>query len=164
MKKIVIPSAIVLLVLSILCFVPIQWNVSQTMTVQVTEDMSEGSFIETEMKIAGKYSFYFFQPDCFDGKIEIASFPETAEKNVDFKVTGTSPSSLIYHSWSGSELNSVSFGLIKANFGMKQMIIFKSDENGGINLDGEQTCVILADDSTLEEARKLLNAWYQAED
>ncbi len=157
MKKIVIPSAIVLSVLIILCFVPIQWNVSQTMAVQVTEDMSEGSFIETEMKIAGKYYFYLFQPDRFDGKIEIASFPETAGKNVDFKMTGTSPSSLIYRSWTGSKLNSESFGLIKANFGMKQMIIFKSDENGGINLEGEQTCVILTGTATLEDARKLLN-------
>lgn len=156
MKKILIPAAIVLTALIILCCVPIQWNVFRIMPAQVVENVSDGSIVESEITVEGKYYFHLLKPDRFEGKIEIAAFPETTAGNVDFEVSGTVLPNLIYRSWSGSKLNSEFFGLIKANFGMKQMIVFKSDENGGIHLDGEQTCVILAGDAKLEGALALL--------
>ncbi len=155
-KKIFAFAAIILSILVILCFLPIRWNISQTITVRLIEDMSKGYVEETEMLIKGEYCFYLFRPDHFKGEIEIDKFPETLNKDVDFAVTRKLPAHLIYHSWNGSKLNSESFGLIKADFGMKRMIIFKSNENGIINLDGEQTCVILSGASTLEDAYSLL--------
>ena len=155
-KKIFASAAIILSIMIILCFLPIRWNISQAVTVRMIEDMSEGYAEETEMLINGEYCFYLFRPDRFEGKIEIANFPETLNKDVEFIVAEKLPSHLIYRSWNGSKLNSESFGLIKADFGMKRMIIFKSNENGIINLDGEQTCVILSGASTLEDAYALL--------
>ncbi|MBQ8510973.1 MAG: hypothetical protein IJ493_13810 [Clostridia bacterium] len=155
-KKIVIPTVCVLLVLAALSFVPIRWSISQTVTARVIENMSVASAVETELTIDGEYSFYLFRPDRFKGSIEMAAFPETAGKCVELETAEAWPDHLVYRSWNGAKLNSESFGLIQTDFGMKRMIIFKSDADGIINLSGEQTCVILVGDVMLSDAYRLL--------
>ena len=117
-KRIIIPALILLFAFVVLCFKPICWDISQTMTVQIIENLSEGSAVESEMIVQGRYSFYLFRPDRFEGHLEIATFPETAEGEVDITTADAYPDHLLYLNWDGSRLNSESFGLIQAGFGM----------------------------------------------
>jgi hypothetical protein len=160
-KRVSIPVFIVLFAFVVLCFKPVYWNISRTMTVQIIENLNDGSAVEGEMIVKGTYWFYLLRPDVFEGRIEIAAFPETAEKNVELRVAEKLPDPLVYRSWDGSILTGESFGLIWAGVGMKKMIILKSDANGTINLDGEKTCVILAGDTTPNDAWKLLKSLQQ---
>jgi len=163
MKKFFITSVILLIALLILGFIPFRRNIARTETVQILEDLSSGTAAETVIKMEGTYSFYLLRPDRFTGKIEIGAFPETAGKEVDCTVAEPFPSSLIYRSWTGSVLNSDFFGLIKTGVGMKKMILFHSDDDGGISLNGEGTCVILSGGASAEDARNLLDKMEKAE-
>ena len=155
-KWIVISIVIFVLILIMFCFIPICWKISHTMTVQLVDNIGDGVAVETEILLDGEYSFYLFRPDFFKGSIEMPAFPETVGKSAEIRIQKGTPDTLVYRSWQGSKLHSEAFGMVQASFGMKQMIICKSDEDGGINLDGDQTCVILVGDTTLENARELL--------
>lgn len=157
MKKKVIALSIIVFALITLYFVPIRWNISRTVPAQMIEDISNGSATETEIKVEGEYYFYIFRPDRFEGAMEITAFPETLGKNVDLEVKRNSTMSLIYRSWLGGELNSEALGFFQASFGMKRIIIVKLNSDGIINLNGKGTCVIISDNSGLEDAWALLN-------
>lgn len=157
MKKIIISALIVILVIVVLGFMPFRRNISTTLSAQITYDISGTTFAEAEIKIDGEYTFYLFREDRFVGKIEISSFPETTEKNVDIKLSASKPSHLIYRSYLGAELQSMSFGYIKADLGMKNIVIVTSKEDGSINLNGDQVGAILTGNATLKDASNILD-------
>ena len=66
---------------------------------------------------------------------------------------------LVYRSWERQELHSEVFGMISADFGMKNFVILRNDEQGVIELSGENYYVIVSEgmeQSDVEAFRKKL--------
>lgn len=141
-KKILIIAGILLLCLLYFCLFPIKHNIDRECEASLLNTDSTGEGQKLTVKIKGKYSFYLFQPDTFRGTIEIEGFPETSgEVTLRFD-HGTA--NLVYHHWDRYELHSQSFGLISANFGLKDFIILKEDTTAGIDLSGNGLYAIIS--------------------
>jgi len=151
-KILLIPAAVLLFAAVILLFVPVRWNITKTLTVQVIENLSEGTAFDSEITLDGEYTFYMFRPDRFEGSMEIAAFPEMSGKSVSFKTAEDLPDGLVLRSWRGSKLESEAFGMIWADVGMKKIVIFRSDEGGGIELDGSGTCAVIGGEASVSDA------------
>ena len=105
-KRVLVAFIIFALLLIIFFFIPIRFNISDSLTAKYIADMANGSSTETEIFINGTYSFYLFRSDKFEGNLEIVSFPETSDKRVEIRVADGITDTLVYRSWDGSKLNS----------------------------------------------------------
>ena len=157
-KKLWIAAGILLLCLLYLSLFPIRWTIDRECEAYLidTGNMGEtGDAKSTDgaqkltVKLKGKYSFYLFRSDSFSGAVEIEGFPETSHEAVLRFDHGVA--NLVYHHWERYELHSECFGIISANFGMKDFVIFKADASGAIDLGRNNFCAIVSEDRDVSD-------------
>lgn len=156
MKKKILPC-ILILILIYFCIFPIQWNIDQVYTAYLVDSQNMESERTLEVRVNGKYKFYLFRADTFEGHIGIEGYSGTFGE-VTLKLED-GMDELVYREWERTELHSVFFGMISADFGFRNFIILKSDSSGVIALNEDRYCAIASEEmseSDIEAFREKL--------
>lgn len=155
-KTAILVLIIALLALGVICYKPIQWNVSKKVKVNLVGDFEDNTILKTDLLIDGRYTFKLFRPDTFVGTLELPILSETKGRNVELELEYNKPHDLIYHHYNGSKLVSDFVGYIYANVGMKHIIIIKEETTNQTSVGDDNITIFYTDDIAWEDVKLLI--------
>jgi len=158
MKKVLIGSALILtILLIILLFVPINFNIDRVVIAQTANMLIPDETEEIKIIIQGRYSFYLFRANQFNGRMIIEGYEFTQQTTAHFS---SSLDILRYHRQIDNQLETLLFGDIRTSFLLRNIDIVVYNRKEESNLQGGHINMEI-DDNVFISTGNILNRYNQ---